>query len=251
MNEQIFSTNIEIQKKPWGFWSTILFGIGFLAFFCIIIYCSFMLSYFYQKTSNPNMDYFQFLDIYMKSYGFYFVLGDYAHSILGLLFILILIKLKGRILIKEYLNFKKAQFKSYFKWLNLVFWIKILAILIVVAAKHELVDQDTLKTLSTCSFHPAYYFAFFILSPIYEEILYRGFLYKGLRDSKAGKWGAIMITSFLFTLNHLGMSITIFLIGVFLGLAREKTNTIKVPICMHILFNFITAVLIYHHLHFK
>ena len=93
---------------------------------------------------------------------------------------------------------------------------------------------------------PYFYFIVIILAPIFEELLFRGFLFKGLRESKVGKWGTITTTTAIFAIIHIYNVIPILFLGFLLGLAREKTGSVYVPIAMHALNNFIAMGLLYY-----
>lgn len=82
-----------------------------------------------------------------------------------------------------------------------------------------------------------------ILTPIGEEMLFRGFLFKSFSNllSPKNEMITVFITSFLFTMLHFQYNIYIlffiFVLGIILGIARMKTSTILTPILMHIIYN--------------
>ncbi len=78
-----------------------------------------------------------------------------------------------------------------------------------------------------------------VVSPIYEEILYRGFLYQAFRNS-IGKSMAIVLSAILFSLVHLpsyDILLINFINGILLALIYEKTKSIYSPIIVHGGFN--------------
>ena len=79
------------------------------------------------------------------------------------------------------------------------------------------------------------------IGPVIEETLSRGFFYPPLRR-KFGVFGAIMISSLIFTLWHPGLNIKghvgIFLTGVLLAYIYEKTASLIPPIIAHVIINF-------------
>jgi len=84
-----------------------------------------------------------------------------------------------------------------------------------------------------------------IISPIYEEIFYRGFLYRWFRV----KWGVpagILLSSFVFMLVHIPTYNTLpinFLSGVIFSWTYEKTGSIYPGVIIHAAFNGIAVVL--------
>ena len=80
-----------------------------------------------------------------------------------------------------------------------------------------------------------------IIQPIFEEVLFRGFLFTHLER----KWGAItaiLLTSITFSIVHFQYNTMILLLVLFpmaivLGLARWKTNSLIPPIIIHCINN--------------
>ncbi len=77
-----------------------------------------------------------------------------------------------------------------------------------------------------------------IVGPIVEEILFRGLIY-GALEKRLRVSGAILVSSFLFALVHLQVVyfIPIFCLGLVLGWARWKANSLGLPILIHVLNN--------------
>ncbi|MEK3997053.1 type II CAAX endopeptidase family protein [Psychrobacillus sp. FSL K6-2365] len=84
-----------------------------------------------------------------------------------------------------------------------------------------------------------------VISPIYEEIFYRGFLYRWFRV----KWGVpagILLSSSVFMLVHIPTYNTLpvnFLTGVIFSWTYEKTGSIYPGMIIHGVFNGIAVVL--------
>ena len=56
--------------------------------------------------------------------------------------------------------------------------------------------------------------AMVIFAPVYEEVMFRGFLWTGLASSRLGVWGASLISSLVFALIHLQYGVVEW-VGVF------------------------------------
>ncbi|MGD6846454.1 CPBP family intramembrane glutamic endopeptidase [Rossellomorea aquimaris] len=84
-----------------------------------------------------------------------------------------------------------------------------------------------------------------IISPIYEEIFYRGFLYRWLR-TRIGLTGALVLSSLIFTIIHIptyNVMPVNFFSGILFALAYERTNSIWPSVLIHGLTNGIMVLL--------
>jgi hypothetical protein len=83
-----------------------------------------------------------------------------------------------------------------------------------------------------------------ILTPIAEELLFRGIIQGELRRAMP-EWAAVLIQGIIFALFHMQpIQISyVILPGILLGLAYAWTRSLWVPILMHIGFNFLGSVL--------
>jgi membrane protease YdiL (CAAX protease family) len=90
-------------------------------------------------------------------------------------------------------------------------------------------------------------FTAIIVSPISEEVIFRGFLYRGLAASRLGIGGAITLTALAWTAAHYDRSwnylIASLAFGLILGWCRWRTGTTTLPIVLHAQWNFLFAAL--------
>ena len=93
-----------------------------------------------------------------------------------------------------------------------------------------------------------FWIAVAIIAPLAEELFFRGFLFVGLRNSRCGASGAIIITALLWSMTHvqydLYEKLEIFLLGVILGWLRSRFNSVLVPLAGHIGMNFMVLILL-------
>ncbi|MEO4054365.1 type II CAAX endopeptidase family protein [Solibacillus sp. CAU 1738] len=141
--------------------------------------------------------------------------------------------------------------KGYWKWI--VWWLFVhisLSIVILILMDIFNISWENSKTQSlqmdmtwfniTIAFISAA-----IISPIYEEIFYRGFLYKWLR----GKWGitvGLFVSSTIFMIVHIPTYNTLpvnFITGMICAWTYEKTSSIWPAIIIHASFNGIALIL--------
>ena len=82
-----------------------------------------------------------------------------------------------------------------------------------------------------------------VIAPVFEEVLYRGYLY-GVSKRFTDRFFAVVFSSSVFALVHSGMItvIPIFTLAVFLALAYELSGCLVVPIVIHMLFNLANVI---------
>lgn|GEM_PF-550247 len=84
-----------------------------------------------------------------------------------------------------------------------------------------------------------------VISPIYEEIFYRGFIYRWLRN-RIGIGGGMIVSAFIFMIAHYPTTNTMpinFLDGLVLAWIYERTGSIWPAIIVHGLINGLTIII--------
>jgi len=85
-----------------------------------------------------------------------------------------------------------------------------------------------------------------VFVPVLEELVFRVFLQSLLLRVTRRPWVAIVLTSVLFTLVHLGGGVPLesahalaplFVLSVAMGVAYERTRSVWAPVVMHAGFN--------------
>ena len=83
--------------------------------------------------------------------------------------------------------------------------------------------------------------AFIIGAPIAEELLFRGYLYSQLKNTKLGIYGTIFLTSLLWTGLHaqydIDILLSLFFLGLVLGYVRYKYDSVYLAIVIHAIHN--------------
>lgn len=152
----------------------------------------------------------------------------------------ILIKLKKGSQIRDYLALYP------FKWGHLWRGIGLLILLnVVIQAVTVWLDIEPMDFLDEMYFsaHPLWLLVLgmVVFAPIYEEVMFRGFMWVGIANSRLGFWGATLATSLVFALIHTQYTLVELVAIVFLALlfsyTRAKSGSLFVPIILHILNN--------------
>jgi uncharacterized protein len=80
-----------------------------------------------------------------------------------------------------------------------------------------------------------------IVAPASEEVIFRGFLFRGWARSDRAVWPVIVVISVLWAALHVQYDWTgilqIFVIGLFLGWMRWRSGSLLLTILLHALFN--------------
>ena len=109
---------------------------------------------------------------------------------------------------------------------------------------HDLVTTFQLESYTTAAAQgwlPAMSVAAILVAPAGEEIMFRGFLFRGWARSARAAWPAIFVISVLWAGLHLQYDWTgiaqIFFIGLFLGWMRWRSGSTLLTFLLHALFN--------------
>jgi membrane protease YdiL (CAAX protease family) len=98
---------------------------------------------------------------------------------------------------------------------------------------------------------PAWWLPWIILTvwiigaPISEELLFRGFLLSALAKSRAGFWGAAVISNIAWTFTHSwnwDLILTVFVFGLLLSFILSRTGSIWPCVLAHAMGNVIPAL---------
>ena len=223
--------------------NTKYWGVGYTLLISLIVFSVFGLvqSLIVFFLSKVNYD----LDVETIAYTY---LGSISviSSLLALFCLLAFIKVK-RIDIKKYLNlsFPKINLVLFFIFLSfsLMFLMELVSNKYPEMFKTDFVIESYKNTNSIFLL----YLGVGLCGPFFEECLFRGFLFKGLENSNIGGYGAVIISSILFSLVHLQYGLWIIILMIFpmallLGYSRLKSGSLLLPIIIHVLNNILTCI---------
>ncbi|GAA0401517.1 hypothetical protein GCM10009133_07910 [Cocleimonas flava] len=237
----------QIPNPYWNVWATLAFTILVFILFSAL-QSFFLVAYMFSQESmtisdalNPN-----------SASGFGALLNNYAFNgdaisvsqipaaIIGTALIFFIIAKRKTLSIKNYLEFYPPRLKYLLVFLGLM----ILGMMLMEGVNIWL-DRPTpefmTKVYLSATNLPLLWIAVGISAPFFEEILFRGFFFEGLRKSAFGTLGAVLLTSACWAIIHVQYGwfeiISIFLIGILLAIAKLKSKSLYVPIAMHMLMN--------------
>jgi membrane protease YdiL (CAAX protease family) len=144
----------------------------------------------------------------------------------------------------EYLALKLPQARDL--RVGLVWLVGLIAIgdALLYVSGRDLVTPFQLQSYATAAAEgwlPALLAGAIIVAPAGEEIMFRGFLFRGWARSDRAAWPAIVAISVLWAALHVQYDWTgvlqIFIIGLFLGWLRWRSGSTLLTFFLHALFN--------------
>jgi uncharacterized protein len=90
----------------------------------------------------------------------------------------------------------------------------------------------------------------FIAAPITEELIFRGFLFSAIATSRLGRGAAVVISSAVWAMVHVGGAPwlfvgVIFIMGLILGILLLRFGSLWLTIVCHAVWNLLTAITIF------
>ncbi len=235
----------ERQQPPWGFWPTIGWSVVvFLVYVGISVAILFAIGTAY-SAADPNADIEEFVEAAATN-GFVAFLGISLAAPLCTGLVLLLIKWKATLSVEEYLCLVPVGARTALIWFAFLALVLIASDLLSYWLGRPIVPEIMVELYRTSHFVALPWFAVIIAGPIFEEVFFRGFMFRGIEASGLGNGGAILITAFTWAAIHTQydgyLLATIFVLGILLGLARAVTGSLYLTTAMHAATNAIATI---------
>ena len=228
------------QPRLWKFWGTSLWG---LLLFAAMFAGQFLLVAAFFVAKGPPFNLASIKDV--ASSGTVISLS----VTMGLPAVLAVLWLATRLAGTPFADYMALRWMS---WGNLLIGI---VALIVLIAGFDLLSRmlgreiapgfmvDVLKSAQTDGALWLLVIAFAVAAPVTEELMVRGFLYRGWSESALGPTGAVLLSSLVWTAMHAQyydwfLFSEVMSIGLLLGYMRYRSNSTWLTIIMHGINNF-------------
>ena len=228
------------QPVTWGLYATVIWGALVTVVYAAVQF-TVIQAYMrgtQERLSNRSLD--------NEYNGAALSLSSFATLTICGLLLCVIIKLKKKAIISDYLATHKISIRQVLYWslAALIFTLSIDS-LTYLQGRPVVVEFMTSVYTSTSQLW-LLYLALIITAPLFEELFFRGFLLTGLSQSRLGNTGAVIVTSLAWSVIHLQYDLygvfTIFITGLLLGVARVKTGSVVTPILMHAIMNGIALI---------
>jgi uncharacterized protein len=221
-------------KRVWGLWATMALGLLIFTVYAIIVVLAILITIAISHTrSIANYE------------GLILAISEIGIGVIcvSLIAILVRLKVKKWTRVASYLGLRLGSKKQILVFLAITF---VLNIFISIIASVLHVPQDSFwdRAFSTSILPPLLWIGIVVFGPIFEETLFRGFLFQGFKQTRLGTTGTVILLAFVFALLHYSREGSgyyemagAFIMGLAFGIARLRTGSLWTPILMHSFFN--------------
>jgi membrane protease YdiL (CAAX protease family) len=123
-----------------------------------------------------------------------------------------------------------------------IFTLTINILVLIYGEDYQVPVHQELKSIKEYSQVSVYVLIFIngaLITPVFEEVLFRGLFQTAIRSYVVRPWPAIVLSSIIFALAHADSAHwpALFILGAAMGYAYEKSNSLLRPIFIHAFFN--------------
>jgi len=163
-----------------------------------------------------------------------------------LLAIFVIVKLKRGATLEDSLALRVPEPRVLLRWLLFLVAFAVLSDALTWLLGKPIIPEFMERVYRSADNKGALWIALVLAGPLFEEVFFRGFMITGLASSRLGSSGAVLASALVWASihgQHDGYGIvTIFALGILLGAARVKTNSLVVPLAMHMTANLIATL---------
>lgn len=242
------SATLISDPRPWGRWAT--FGLGFVALFGSQPVALMVLTWWYGAGITQLPD--------ISSDGVAVTIIIFVSIPLQLVLLALMAQIRGES-VAGYLGVTLPRRGE------LAFGVAITVALIVLGNLASWLlgrlmvtpfQLNIYRTASAAGFLPLLmlWLAVIVVTPVGEEVLFRGFLFRGWLRAPGDAWPVILVTAFLWSIIHVQYDWyvigQVFVFGVMLGFMRWATGSTILTIVLHAMINcegmLETVISLYH-----
>lgn len=233
------------QPAHWGFLGTVICGAVISVIFVVLQILTIIVAVVARKGHFSESEFLLIFNSAARN-GYFLAISTFITTAACVVLIAGLIKLKKGSVLREYLAIKPIPRKAMLKWTGLLVSFVILSDLTTFFLGRPIVPEFMSAVYATANPVWMIWFALIIAAPLFEEIFFRGFLFKGFESSFMGLIGAVLVTSLFWSMIHIqydayGIT-TVFFIGLILGASRAMTGSLLVPLVLHAASNLIATI---------
>jgi membrane protease YdiL (CAAX protease family) len=224
-------------NRPWGFWATLgWFGAALVAFFAAAIGAGFVYGLTW-ALKNPGGAF----DANSPIFGHTITIVSMSAAAAMLAFA----ARRSGSSMRDYLGLTLPKLRhvaiALAALVGFALFLTGMGYLFPSMDQSEVMNGDYKNALTSPLALVLYWVVLVVSAPITEEIIFRGFLFRGWSESKLGALGALVLTSLIFGAVHLQYTwqgiLSVVGLGLIFGIARWRTGSTVLSIAMHAVWN--------------
>ncbi len=236
--------DVQKKKEIWGPWATIGFVL-LVGFVVLVVQIIATIAYLVVlKILDPSLE-LREVGRTLGESGLFLSVATIICFPFNVGLVFLFCRLRRGIRIQNYLALRRVTVKTTLLCVGVALTVQLIGDLLGLILKHP-VPEFMISAYKTAGSLPLLWIAVCVLAPISEELLFRGFFYKGLSRSRLGVAGAIIVTSLCWALLHVQYDAfiiaTIFTYGLALGTVRAQTRSVIPAILMHVAVNIVSTM---------
>lgn len=233
----------ETQPAPWGFWATMgLSALVYLAFFAVSLLVVLAVGMVHMVVS-PGAGMAEAGAA--AGSGFAAFLSIAFAAPMGIWLVLRCVRAR-QWLPADYLGLMPVRFRSLLIWPGLAVLFLMGSDLLTQALDRPYMPDVMVDYYRTSGSVVLAWAVIVLVGPVFEEVLFRGFMFRGIQSSVLGTAGAVAITAALWAVAHIQydayLMATIFVLGLLFGAARAVTGSLYLTIALHVANNLIATI---------
>ena len=231
--------------RPWGLWATIgwcALGAFLEVIVSIVLILIFGIASAMRDPTTTVSG--EALEKLFES-GFFLSISTIVMTPIGLAYLVLVVRWR-RWRIRDYLALKQPALGQTLRWLAVIAVYVAIMDAVALILGRDVVNPFMAEAYKTAGSICLLVITLVIVAPLFEETVFRGFMFRGIASSRAGVVSAIVITSILWSLMHTQYGwLEISMIvggGLLLGWARHQSGSTLLPMLMHAFMNVVATV---------
>ncbi len=227
---------------PWGFWGTMGFTVLALAAVFTGQLAVGLVFFLYEWVQDPSMDWMIMAEE-LAGNGLLIGAAGLVSAPVGLGAVWLFARMRNGIRPVDYLGLAQFPVGLSALWLLVLgtYQMSVALAASIFQPPDNATSEFMVQLLGSASFRPLLWLSVVVLIPISEEVIFRGFMFRGLLDSRLGAAGAVVLPSLVWGAIHLQYDLfgvlSIVGMGFILGMARLATGSTWTTIGLHVIWN--------------
>jgi membrane protease YdiL (CAAX protease family) len=229
----------------WGWLATILWSIAVIAFFCAA-QIAFLIFFVSSTMGRAGPEQVQREFTRLQSNGDVIAVAAWICTPACLLALFAIVALKRGASLVDSLALHAPSRSDLARWLIAVIVFALASDALTWVLGRPIVPEFGETMYRTADNKATLWITLLFVAPLFEELFFRGFMISGLRGSRLGASGAVIVSALAWAAVHVQYDLytigTLAVLGLLLGAARIKTESTLTTLAMHATANAIATI---------